>query len=172
MNTLQEIRQAAEAYSTAVREVRGIQEAIEDEQRKIQKEFGDKLIQAAKKAGEAKQMVITMLDGAESYFVKPRTITVSGVVVGFRKSKGSYEIPNEEYTIAKIEEQLPDKAGMILNVKTAIIKKALDSLTGDELKRIGVTVVSDVDMPVVDATDKELQKLIDKAIAVQMDISA
>jgi hypothetical protein len=168
MTKLDEIRQAAETYAAAVKEVRTIQEKIEDEQRKIQREYGSKLIEAAKAAGEAKQLVITVLDGAESYFVKPRTVTVAGVVVGFRKQKGTIEIPNEDYTIAKIHEQMPERAGMLLNIKTTIAKKALDSLTGDELKKIGITVTADTDAPVVDATDKELQKLIDKTISVQM----
>jgi DNA-binding transcriptional regulator YhcF (GntR family) len=168
MSTLNEIRQAAEAYSDAVREVRVIQEAIEDEQRKIAKAFGDKLIAASKAAGEAKQMVLTVLEGAEGLFIKPRTVVIGNVTVGFRKQKGCIEVPSEEYTVAKIRESLPDKAGMLLNVRVNIIKKALDTLTAEELKRIGVTVTADTDAPVVDATDKELQKLIDKTISVQM----
>ena len=74
------------------------------------------------------------------------------------------EIDNEEFTINKLQELFPENADMYLSKKISISKKALDSLTAAELKKIGVNVIQDSSEAFVKLTDDEVQKLIDALV--------
>jgi uncharacterized protein YjiS (DUF1127 family) len=164
--TMTEIRQATENYAEKARMVRNIKEKMQDAIRDIEKEHNQALIDAAKDAGEALQMVHTLLnsEGATDLFKKPKTINVNGVTVGFRKQIGSITVTNEQTTIELIREKMPDKMVSLINTEISVSKKALADLTADELKKIGVSVACDTDEPVVKIVDKDIQKMIDATI--------
>jgi phage host-nuclease inhibitor protein Gam len=169
--TMTEIIQSAEAYGEKIRTVRDIKELMDAEIELIKNKYSPKLIAACKEAGVAQQMVVTMLEskGGAEFFVKPRTLDIAGVTIGFRKQTGIISIPNEQGTIDMIESKLPDKAMMLLKNKITISKKALSTLTGDELKKIGVCIEADTDAPVVKiANDNKIQELIDATISETM----
>ena len=170
--TMSEIMQATENYAMAARDVRNLKEKMEDGINQIQKSFRESLVEACKNAAEAEQMVRTLLEseGAAGFFIKPKTININGITVGFRKKEGKYTFADEQNTIELIKQKIPEKAAVLVKVKTeqSIFKTALNDLTGDELKKIGVSVVEDTDEPFVKISDSAVQKAINAMMKEMM----
>ena len=91
-------------------------------------------------------------------------MSINNVKFGYRKKTGKIEIDNEEFTINKLQELFPENADMYLSKKISVSKKALDSLTAAELKKVGVNVIQDSSEAFVKLTDDEVQKLIDALV--------
>lgn len=101
-----------------------------------------------------------LIKSAPALFEKPRTYIFHGVKVGMGKKKGTIEIADPDKTVELIEKHLKDLAEALINTTKTPIKKALGTLTGDQLKKIGCQVTKDTDAVVISPTDGEIEKAI------------
>lgn len=100
-------------------------------------------------------------------FEKPRSMTLHGIRLGIQKGKGRVEYDDEEKLVARIRDVFSDdKAEALLRTVSSPIIEALMQLPGDELKKLGVRIVSAGDQPFVKAADTETDKLVKMLLAL------
>ena len=161
---LNELEKATKDYSITSRALRKIKESLDEEIEKVRLKYTDQFSEAAKNAGEAYQMLFTLVSDSAELFQDKKSMSINGVKFGYQKKKGKIEIDNEEFTINKLQELFPDNADMYLSKKISVSKKALDNLAAADLKKIGVNVIQDSSEPYVKLTDDEIQKMLDAII--------
>jgi hypothetical protein len=113
------------------------------------------------RALDAKSELHAAIKTSAELFEKPRTRSLHGVKIGFRKGNGSIEWDDEESVIKRIRAKLPEEqAELLIRKKESVYKEALDDLTADDLKRIGVRVEGGGDVVVIKDTAGEVDKLV------------
>lgn len=102
-----------------------------------------------------------MIDANRELFDKPRTRTVDGIKFGLRKLAGTVEIKDEARTIERIRELLPEEQGeLLIRIRESVDRNAVKDLQVRDLKRLGIEIGQDTDVPVVKAVDKDIDKQI------------
>ena len=82
---------------------------------------------------KAKRKVERAVKANAPLFVKPRSITLDGIKVGWKKLTGKTVIKNSDKTLARIESILPDQLDTLAPMTRTISKDALGNLKGDML---------------------------------------
>jgi len=101
-----------------------------------------------------------LIEAHPEHFIKPRTMTLSGIKVGFEKGKGGLEIADPEKTVKLIRKHLPDQCDLLIATKETPAKDALALLPADQLKKLGVNVKGSDDQVVIRPADGEVDKLV------------
>lgn len=161
---LTDLENAAKEFSAASKILRNIKEELDTEIDAVKAKYSAAFADASKNAGEAYQMLLTLVEDSEELFLDKKSMSINNVKFGYRKKSGKIEIDNEEFTINKLQELFPENADLYLSKKISVSKKALDSLTAAELKKVGVNVIQDTSEAFVKLTDDEVQKLIDALV--------
>lgn len=124
-------------------------------------------IRAAAAAVAALEIVVSAdIKARPDLFVKPRTITLHGIKLGLKKNQGHIEWDSEEKVIERIRKHaatLSAPADVLIVTTYTVSKEALEKLPGDELKKLGVSLVDGTDAVVLKAADNTVDKLV-KAI--------
>lgn len=105
------------------------------------------------------------IEAEPDLFVKPRTLVLSGIRVGYTKGKGKLAFDDPAKVVALIRKHFPDQADVLVATKEEPVKKALSQLSGAELKRVGVTMTDTDDQVVIKATDDAVDKLVAQLLA-------
>ncbi len=111
----------------------------------------------------------TMLRENPKLFLKPRTVTVAGIKVGYEKGKGGLEIPNPAKTVELIKKHLADQAELLIDTTEKPAKAALQQLPAADLKRVAVNVKDAGDRIVIRPADTEIDKLVKALVGDAVD---
>jgi arsenate reductase-like glutaredoxin family protein len=119
--------------------------------------------EAAEKTANTKEALHTALTESQSLFVKPKTLVIMGIRVGFAKLKGGLSWDTPEMVIKRIKSRFPDEKERQLYIKTkeTPIKKTLEQLPAADLKKLGITVGNTGEAVVIVPTSGEIDKLVD-----------
>lgn len=99
------------------------------------------------------------IDNNRQLFEKPRTIVVDDIRIGLRKQKGKLQWDDDEKLIERIKSQFVAPEALI-RVKETPNTEGLAMLSGQELKKLGVTISEDSDVVVIAAVkDTEIEKV-------------
>lgn len=121
---------------------------------------------AVAQAAEAHAKLKAAIEAVPALFEKPRTITVAGVRVGYMKQRGKVVLDDELRTIERIRALLPeDQAELLIRVRESVDKNAISDLTLDDLRRLGIRVEDDTDVPLIKPVDTEVDKLVNALLA-------
>lgn len=161
---LTELETAAKEFSAASKILRNIKEELDTEIDAVKAKYSTAFAEASKNAGEAYQMLLTLVESSEELFSDKKSMSINNVKFGYRKKAGTINIDNETFTIDRLRELFPKDADKYLSTKISISKKALNNLTAAELKKVGVNVIQDSSEAFVKLTDDEVQKLIDALV--------
>lgn len=161
-----EIELATKAYAQERRTLSERVQTLEDETRALQRRKLPGIKGALARARDARDHIVNLLHLNPGLFVKPRTVTVEGIKVGFQKRKGSIGVADPDRVVELIKKKLPDLAADLIQVKETPRKSALAQLTAQQLTLIGCTVDADTDEPLVKETDGEVDKLVAKLLQV------
>lgn len=159
--TLDEIDQITHRYANAREELHTRVLALTDtiEEAKRRKMPGIK--KAVRDASEAMDRLHAALEASPSLFVKPRTVVIAGIRIGFAKGAGKLVIDDPDKVVGLIRKHHPDQADLLIKVSECPIRKALANLSVADLKKLGVTVEDTGDQVVIKPTDSEVDKLVD-----------
>ncbi len=161
MATLTEIdnaaRQFADAHAVLAAYVRELNDAIEAARLKFLPEIKRQKDRAARRHGELRGLIE---DSAE-LFVKPRTITLHGVRVGFVKAKGRIEWDDDDQVVKLIRKHFPEQFDVLVSTVEKPVKKALAQLSAQELKRLAINVTETGDEVMIKDTASDVDKLVD-----------
>lgn len=101
------------------------------------------------------------IEESRSLFVRPKTMIMHGIKIGYQKSKGTISWDDGDQVVKLIKKHLPDQADVLIKTTEKPIKDALLNLSAADLKRIGVTISDDGDQVVIKSTDSEIDKFVD-----------
>jgi hypothetical protein len=115
-------------------------------------------------ASDAQAQVVKSVEAHPDLFIKPRTMQLHGIKLGFQKGKGGLTAVNEDDSIAKIEKLFGEDAPTYLNIKKALRVGSLLSLDGATLKKLGLALEETGDFVFVKAVDSEVDKLVTRLL--------
>ena len=135
-------------------------ETLEDEIAALKRKHLPAIKKAAAATMEKQSLLKAAIEEAPALFVKPKTLVIHGVKLGFRKQKGEASWQNQEAVIKLIKKHFPLEAEILIKTTEKPIKTALLGLPGSDLKKLGVTVTNDTDEVVIKSTDSDIDKLV------------
>ena len=94
-------------------------------------------------------------------FEKPRTRTLHGIRLGYKKGRGQISWADGNKVVSLIRRYFPEQADTLIRVTESPVKPALNNLSTGDLRRIGVTVIEAGDEVFIKPVDGEVDKLVD-----------
>ena len=162
---LQDIARLCRAFADALADRDAIVSGIVAAQRAIARGKLRSMEAVSRRLSEAEEQLQAAIAESPELFVKPRTQTIEGIRVGFRKAPGKLDIPDEARSIGLVRKKLPDQESLLVNITEALDKNALRNLTVRELASIGVTLGEDGDQVAITVPKSSAAKLLDALIA-------
>jgi len=101
-------------------------------------------------------------------FVKPRTLILHGVKIGFQKGKGGIEFDDADRVVELIRKHFDDPDALIRREEKPD-KEALAKLSAAELKKIGCAIVDAGDQVVIKPTDGDVEKVVNALLKDAVD---
>jgi len=137
-------------------EVRQLQQGLEA----VRNHYLGRVKTLADDVAEAQALLHQAVKESPEAFVKPKTLVLSGVRVGFKKEKGRIVWEDDATVVKLIRRHFPDRVEDLIKTEERPLKTALAQLKGAELKKLGVEVEADTDAVVIKPTDTEIDKLV------------
>lgn len=158
---LGDIEKLTKAFSDARQIVADRVRAMEDEMQAIKRRRMPGIKSAVNTVIGQQSGLKAALEESRALFVRPKTMVINGIKVGFAKAKGKISWIDDDQVVKLIEKYLPDQAEILIKTTKMPIKKALEQLSAADLKKIGVTVNETSDHVVIKSTDDEIDKFVD-----------
>jgi len=160
--TLNNIETRARVYSDARDRLRELCAALEDGIKALQRDRLPGIRRALNRAAEAQAALEALVGEAPDLFVKPKTVILHGVRVGYMKGRGGIEWDDADAVVSAILEKLPEAQHETLIRWTGKpVKEALNSLDVATLKRIGCRIVDTGEAVIVKPVDSALERMVD-----------
>ncbi len=162
MTTIDNVEDATRAYAAARARLAAEVEALETALAEVRRRHIGAIKTLADKAGTQQAGLRALIEQVPDLFDRPKTITVDGVKVGYRKAKGKVVVVDEAATIARIRKLLPaDQAELLIRRTEAVHKPGVYDLIAADLKRLGITIEDDTDEVVIKPVGSDIDKLVD-----------
>lgn len=164
--TLGEIEKLTKDYADARDSLSSTVRALEEKIEAIKNQYLPGIKRQVGIAAERRLNLKNAIEDSKDLFRRPRTVIFHGIKVGLQKGKGKIEFDkNETERIVKlIEKHFPERAEDFIETKKTPIKKALNRLTVQELKKLGIEVEETNDAVVIKPTDSQIEKLVDRLL--------
>ena len=141
---------------------------MRERQREAVREDMEALRVEAAEYSAARDELEAMVGDAARLFRKPKSRSMHGVKVGFRKKVGKLVLEDERLTIDGLRELLPkSQTDLLIRVAESVDKTALKDidLTPAQIKRLGISITRDTDEPFVTVAKGDLDKVVDALLA-------
>jgi hypothetical protein len=115
---------------------------------------------AAESAAMKEQALRDAIKAHPLMFIKPRTKVMHGIKFGYQKERGKLSWEDEERVVALIKKHFPEDLEFLVKTEEKPQKKALEKLSAADLKKLGIAVGDDQDVPVVRSMDSEIDKIV------------
>ncbi len=159
--TLNQIESKARTYSDARDRLRELCAALEDGMKALRIEHLSGIRRALNRAAEAEAALHALVEQAPELFVKPKTVILHGVRVGYMKGKGKIEWESDEQVVKLIRKHFPELADVLIVTAEKPSKDGLAALTVADLKKLGATVDEAGDQVYIKPADSALDKMVD-----------
>jgi hypothetical protein len=160
MSELVTIEESARAYAAAraklAQAVGELQAGLDN----LRKNNLPRIKRNLERAAELESELKALVAAAPHHFVKPKTLVLHGIRVGFEKGKGAILFEDDDQVVALIKKKLPDLVDVLVKSTEKPVKAGLKNLTVQQLKAIGCTVEETGDQVVVRAVDSDVDKLV------------
>lgn len=160
MATLEYIDEKAQRFAGVRAKLTEQVAALNDEIEAARKRHLRAIKRLVESAAEAHGELLEAIADSKGLFVRPKSLTLHGVRVGFRKGTGGIEFEDGDQVVELIEKKLPDLADVLIITKKKPNKDALEQLTVDELKKIGCTIEDTGDVPFIKDAASDVDKLV------------
>lgn len=159
MTTLKEIEVRAEAYDLAREHLKGLVQTLTDGIGALHREQLPAIRRAVKRAAAHHDALRSLIESSPELFVKPRTLIMHGIRLGYQKGKGALEWDDEERVLQRIRSQLPEQAEYLIACKYAPVRDSMLRLPAADLKKLGVRIAGDGDEIVIRPVDGAVEKV-------------
>lgn len=102
-----------------------------------------------------------LIDQAPNLFEKPRSLSIDGVRLGYRKQEDGVDFDSEGAVIQRIR-ALPDLAELaqvLIRTEEHLNLGAIDLLNANQRRRVGIRSVTGADQSFITLTDTDVKKL-------------
>lgn len=166
MATLAEIEKATKDYADAREKLSKTVRTLEDRIARLKRRYLPGIKAQVGTTAARKLDLKNTIEDSAVLFVKPRTIIFHGIKVGLQKGSGKIEYDKTEIDriVRLIEKHFPEQAEILIQTKKTPIKKALASLSGADLKKLGIEIDDSADAVVIKPTDSEIEKIVDRLL--------
>jgi hypothetical protein len=158
---LAKIDRRAQLYADARDNLSGIVTELTGAIESIKRQSMPELRRAVSRAGEHHDALKALIECAPELFVKPRTLTLHGIRLGYAKGKGKIEWDDSQAVIAAIQKHMPDQAEALIRWSAAPLREAINQLSVNDLKMIGCRVTETADYVLIKPVDSDVDKLVD-----------
>lgn len=100
------------------------------------------------------------IEQAPGLFVKPRSIVLHGLKLGYQKGKGKIDWDDDDQVVKLIRRHFADQFDVLCQTTEKPVKAALAGLTVAELKKLGVSVEETGDVVFVKDATAGVDKLV------------
>lgn len=159
--TFIEIEQLTKSFSDARQQLTDRVSALEEELQTIKRRRLPGIKSAVNSVMEKQADLKAAIEDSRGLFIKPRTIIISGIKIGYQKAKGKITWSDDDQVIKLIKKHLADQADVLIKTTEKPIKDALSNLPSADLKKIGCMVGETGDQVVIKSTDNEIDKFVD-----------
>jgi hypothetical protein len=109
---------------------------------------------------QAQAELLATIAESPQLFVKPKSIVLHGIKLGYVKGKGRIEWEDDEQVVKLVRKHMPEQFDVLIKTTEKPMKSAMDGLTVAELKKIGVTAEDSGDVAFAKDTTAEVDKLV------------
>lgn len=160
MTTLADLERRAKAVADTRAAVGDIVQSLNDGIDALKRDHMRALKAAINAAAEQHDKLKALIEANPELFVRPKTVVMHGIKLGFRKGTGGLEFDDEDQVIKLIRKHFPEQFDVLVKTTEKPVKSALGGLTVAELKKLGVTVESTGDVVFIAPTDSAVDKLV------------
>jgi phage host-nuclease inhibitor protein Gam len=161
MSTLTDLDRCARLYADARDNLSGIVTDLTAGIEALKRRAMPDLKRAVARAAEHHDALLSLIADAPELFVKPKTLTLHGIRLGYVKQKGSIAWDDADAVVAAIQKYLPEQAEALIRWTAKPLKEALNQLGVADLKRIGCRVIDTGEAVVIKPVDSEVDRLVD-----------
>lgn len=163
---LENMRKQAAAYAQCRDQLAALVQAMKDEMSAIERGAMPAILKAARKIAALHDELKGSIESHPECFIKPRSQVVDGLKFGLQKQKGKMSWDSDEELARRVQRLAQDgalsdeQAALLLEWRPRPVAAALEQLDARLLKRLGVTVTSDTDAPLIKSVDADVDKLL------------
>jgi hypothetical protein len=158
---LADIERRARAYADARDHLAGVVSELTAGIDSLKRRAMPDLKRAVARAAEHHDAIEALIAEAPELFVKPKTLTLHGIRLGYQKGRGGIAWDDADAVVAAIQRYLPEQAEALIHRTEKPLKEALNQLDVATLKKIGCRVVDTGETIVIRPVDSEVDKLVD-----------
>lgn len=161
MANLNDIERLAKKYAEAREHLAAIVAAMNEGIEEIKRDNMKRLKKAVAEAAEHHDALKALIEEAPNLFVKPRSVVLHGIKLGYQKGKGKIEWDDADQVVRLIKKHFPEQADLLIATSEKPAKEALASLTASELKKLGISVTDGGDAVFIKPADSAVDKMVD-----------
>ncbi|MDR2186874.1 MAG: host-nuclease inhibitor Gam family protein [Azonexus sp.] len=161
MTTLTDIEKSARHYRDARECLAAIVAAMNDGIETIKRGNMKRLKKAVAEAAERHDDLKALIEAAPECFVKPRSVVLHGIKLGFQKGKGRIDWDDTDQVVRLIKKHYPEQVDLLIVTRENPAREALAQLTAAELKKLGVSVTEGGDAVFIKPADSAVDKMVD-----------
>lgn len=161
MASLADIERFTKAFADGREDLSNRVRTLEEELQAVKKKHLAGIKRSAAKVAEEQHALKTAIQDSKSLFVKPKTMILHGIKIGFQKAKGKISWKVDEQVVKLIKKYFPDQEDILIKKTEKPSKDALQNLPAADLKRLGITVEDTGDVVLIKSTDSEIDKFVD-----------
>jgi len=154
------IEKEAEQYAAARAELADLVGAMRTEQGEVKRRHLPKIRRAVARAKERREALRADVEVSPELFRKRKSQILHGIRVGFRKAKGKLTFPDAGKLVERIKKLLPEQSDRLIKTEEKPVRAELNRLDAATLRRLGVEVTADQDLPIVEPTDTEVDRVV------------
>lgn len=141
-----------------------------DELRVVARRHDEKIRRALELVAQARTELLERVAEAPELFVRPRSFVTNGVRFGFQKEKGSLVWDDTARVIERAEEFLSqEQYDFVVQQQLSLVKPALQQLSAQELRKIGVRLEGAGDVAYVKFVGSNLERWAEGMLAAMSD---
>lgn len=158
-NTLTEVQQLVREFKTARDTLKSRMMKCKEEQQATVRRLAPGIKIAAEKTRDAEARLTASIERNPELFIKPKTITIEGIKVGYTKGKGKTIVPRNALDL--IKKHFPEMVDLLINCKESVNKAAIANLPAGVIKKIGCSIIEAGEQIIVSTPKDDLDKLVD-----------
>lgn len=161
MATLAEIEAHAKKLAEARAALAEDLQALQEETERLKRACLPKVKRGVARAAQLTAELLALVEGAPELFVRPKSVILHGLRLGYRKEAGKIEWDDGERVVELIRRHYPEQFDVLVKTTHRPVKDALAQLPAVDLKRLGVRVGEDGEVVFVKPVDSAVDRMVD-----------
>lgn len=159
-SSLDQISNAARSFAEARNTLAALVTELNDGIEALRRDNLPAIRRAITRAADLQAKLKGLVEASPENFVKPKTLVLHGIKVGFEKGRGAVKFDDPAKVVELIRRKLPEMADVLIKSTEKPLKGPLQQLTVQQLKSIGCEVDATGDQVVVRAVESDIEKLV------------